>query len=222
MSYLDSAIVVAYLLITLAIGVWSGRHVSTMKDFCIGDRKMSTTALVIAMFATLAGGGDTIGLTEKIVKFGLAYVFVYASAHVFYFLVMWLIAPRMGKAMEKAISPGDFAKYFYGTPGKIITGLSVVFFYSAILGIQVKSFSYLFGYFFDFSQTQACLLACFIFVFYSSIGGIKSVNSTDIFQFGTMFIALPALCYVGLQSIGGYDAIKMSVPVEHLQIIPRR
>ena len=67
---IDFAIVILYLLVTLIIGLYSGRGIKTMKDYVIGDRdKYTTPVLVMTLLATLLGGGSTSGTVEKIFIF---------------------------------------------------------------------------------------------------------------------------------------------------------
>ncbi|MEM7589905.1 MAG: sodium:solute symporter family protein, partial [Myxococcota bacterium] len=219
-SYLDSAIVVAYLLITLAIGVWSGRHVSTMKDFCIGDRKMSTTALVMTMFATFVGGGLTIGLVEKVFHVGLVYVFIFLGLSLSKLLTGWLIQ-RANFPMKDCISPGDVVAYFYGIPGKIFSGVFIAVISAGYLAVQMKSLSYVLDYFYEIPQHQGVWFGLGVVMFYSCVGGIRAVSTTDVFQFGLMFIALPVICFVGLQIVGGYEELWLRVPAERAYFFPQ-
>ena len=49
----------------------------------------------------------------------------------------------------------------------------------------------LFHYFFGMNQTLAMLLELGIVTLYSTLGGIKAVAITDVFQFLIFYIALP-------------------------------
>jgi Na+/proline symporter len=59
---IDLSIVVLYLVVTLAFGIWSGRGVRTIREFAVDNGGMSTWALYATIFATYIGGGSTIGV----------------------------------------------------------------------------------------------------------------------------------------------------------------
>ncbi|MEM7403559.1 MAG: hypothetical protein AAF310_06125, partial [Myxococcota bacterium] len=72
---LDFAIVAAYLLLTLVVGLITGRGIKTMKDYVIGDRKRLTTPVLVATyFATVVGAGTVVGSVEKIFAGGIIWV----------------------------------------------------------------------------------------------------------------------------------------------------
>ena len=64
---IDLVIVVLYLVVTLAVGIWAGRNVKSMKDFSVSSKIFPTSVLVSTIFATWMGGDDLIGspMSEK-------------------------------------------------------------------------------------------------------------------------------------------------------------
>ncbi|MEM7589176.1 MAG: hypothetical protein AAF320_03320, partial [Myxococcota bacterium] len=108
MSQIDLGIIAAYLVITLAVGLYYGRKTDSFKDFAIGDRKFGTMALVATMFATTIGGSSTIGLCEKTFKAGLVFIFIFFFKS-FYKIIESFIYAKMGRCIKNAISPGDIA-----------------------------------------------------------------------------------------------------------------
>ena len=54
---IDIAIVVGFLVLNLGIGLYHGRGVKSIKDYALGDRNFSTSALGATTVATTIGGG---------------------------------------------------------------------------------------------------------------------------------------------------------------------
>lgn len=57
------------------------------------------------------------------------------------------------------------------------------------------------------SKTFAILLIGFVCSFYSTIGGMKAVLLTDVFQSALMFIAILCVVISGLIHAGGFEKI---------------
>ena len=53
---LDIAIVVCFLFVNLAVGLYYGRRVTTIEDYALGGRNFSTGTLVSTIVATWASG----------------------------------------------------------------------------------------------------------------------------------------------------------------------
>ena len=51
-------IIGGFLLATLALGLWAGKDVKTMKDYVLANRSLSTGVLTITLLATFIGAGD--------------------------------------------------------------------------------------------------------------------------------------------------------------------
>ena len=121
MHSIDLTIIVLYLLVTLAVGLYQGRKISSMKDYAIADRNYATPVMVAAVFATWVGGESTLGMAEKIFSVGLVFIFIFFGSSLNKLSIAYLIAPRM-KKFEGMISIGDMMESSYGRVGKIITG----------------------------------------------------------------------------------------------------
>jgi Na+/proline symporter len=49
---IDTTIVVGFLLVNLAVGLYYGKKIKTIKDYALGNRSFSTAALVATIVAT--------------------------------------------------------------------------------------------------------------------------------------------------------------------------
>ncbi|MEM7589269.1 MAG: sodium:solute symporter family protein, partial [Myxococcota bacterium] len=120
---LDFAIVAIYLLVTLAVGLYYGKGITTMKQYVIGDRKRySTGVLVATLFATLVGGGSTIGQSERVFALGVIWCCVALGDPIEKYLIARHFAPCMPRFRSK-LSVGAMMGGFYGKIGRIITGI---------------------------------------------------------------------------------------------------
>ncbi|MEM7589485.1 MAG: sodium:solute symporter family protein, partial [Myxococcota bacterium] len=208
----DFAIVAVYLVFTLVVGIRAGKGITTMKQYAIGDRKRYGTAVLVAtLAATVIGGASTIGLVEKIVNFGIIWMFVFLGFAVEKLLVAKFIAPHVGK-FRGMISVGDMMESFFGQPAKFVSGISGFLYGLSRVAVQVGSISYVCQYFFGVTPLVGSIIGAEIAVVYSCFGGAKAVTYTDVFQFCTIIVIIPMIAFMGIYFLGGTDAFIAKVP----------
>lgn len=66
--------VVAYLLCTIAIGLWAAKNVKTTADFAVAGRHLPMIMIVTTTFATWFGSETVLGIPAKFVEGGLGAV----------------------------------------------------------------------------------------------------------------------------------------------------
>lgn len=217
---IDLSIIIAYLLITIVVGFVKGRNVTTMKDFSVASYNYSTPVIVATISATLIGGETIFGITEKVYDEGLIYILACMALPLSTALLAFVLAPRFGR-FHGMISVGDVMGSFYGKPGKVITGIAGVLLSVGYVGAQVSAIGYFCNYFLDIPYIVGILLGSGVVIAYSTLGGIRAVTATDVIQFGVLIIAIPMICNIGLNIVGGYNALLEALPQKHLSLSPR-
>lgn len=216
---LDNVIIVAYLLITLVVGLYCGRNTKTMYDFAVAGKSVPSSVLVATTLATVIGGGSTLGLTEKV--FGIGFIYVVAIVgDAFAMMFMAYLTARRIDQFANMISVGDIMGSFYGKVGKVLTGIAGTILGLGLVGAQVGAMGYLLHFVFDISQTVGILISCGVVVVYAAFGGIRAVIATDIIQFVVLVITIPMIMSAGFYVVGGYEGLMAKLPSTHLQFFP--
>jgi len=63
------------------------------------------------------------------------------------------------------------------------------------------------------------LIGCGIVIVYSTIGGMRAVVFTDIFQFVVLSVGIPLTLIFGIHHAGGWAAVKSAVPATHFSAL---
>lgn len=215
LTMLDQAIIIAYLAGILGVGIWAGRKVKDLEEYAVAGR--SYTALIIAatLSASFIGGGFTMGNAEKVFIIGIVNVVVLWGFSLKEILVARYIAPNAGR-FPTAISVGDVMETDYGKIGKIVTGVFSVLLCAGILGAQIGGMGYLFNLFLGLSVPTGIMIGMGIILLYDTIGGMRAVVATDVMQFVLLSIGMPLTLIMGIVSLGGIDAMAVSLPAGHL------
>ena len=210
----DLIIVVGFLLFVLAVGIYKGRGIKTMVQYSVGNRNFPTSVLVATIFATLVGGGSTIGLAEKVYVWGLVFLLTNIGMPINKLIIAKFIAPHMNR-FKKMITVGDMMASFYGKNAKVITGIAGTCVTIGYVGAQIIALGYMSQMLMDIPYEWGVIFGASIVVIYSAFGGVESVTATDVIQFAVLIIAIPTVCGIGLQKVGGVAELFARLPESH-------
>ena len=222
LSTLDWGIIIAFFVISLAIGIGTARSAGqSVNDFFLSGRNMPWWLLGISMVATTFSA-DTPNLVTDIVRTngvsgnwvwwaflltGMLTVFVYAK--------LW--------RRSEVLTDLEFYELRYGGKGAaFLRGFRAlylgVFFNIMIMATVCLAAIKIGGVLLGFSPLETLFLSATITVIYSSLGGLKGVIITDFFQFILAMTATigAAVVLVDLPQVGGLDAL-----VSHPQVVPK-
>lgn len=213
----DNIIISSYLIIVLLIGFYKSQNIKTMREFSIANRNYSMPVMVATMTATAIGGGATLGFISSILAFGVVYILISFGYPVFHLLTAQFFVGKL-EQFNDCISTGDIIHKLYGKNAQIISGICGSFYCAAMIGGQVSAIGFIVHYFLNIPFMFGVIIGCGAVILYSATGGIKAVTATDVIQFAVILIAIPMICNVGLNVVGGYSSLFEKVPAELLTL----
>lgn len=217
---LDIAIVSFYMISVLWVGFASGKKVNDLREYATAKSSFSTFVIVATIFATLIGGGATMGVTEKVYSSGIIFLLTCLSFIARDLLTAFFIVPHFDK-YENCLSIGDVMAIYYGKTGKIIVGIAGTLQASVYLSMQVAAVGHLLFYFLNVPYNVGIFIGIGAVVLYSSYGGMRAVAFTDAIQFAVLIIAIPLTFSIGIDMVGGFYGLLAQVPDEKLSLLPK-
>ncbi|MBN2635186.1 MAG: sodium:solute symporter family protein, partial [Prolixibacteraceae bacterium] len=222
MSWIDYSIFAAYLAIMLGIGVYFMKKNTSVDDYFVGGRKMSSFHIGLSVVATDVGGGFSIGLGGLGFAMGISGTWLLFTGLVGAWLSAVLLIPKVSgmAAKHNFLSFPQFLNQLFDKKVALIAGIISAIGYLGFTSSQILAGAKLASATFPgFSIQQALIFMGVIAVIYTSIGGIKAVIYTDTFQWiilmsGLLFIAIP-ICYIG---VGGYETLKSTLPANFFSL----
>lgn len=215
---IDYCVIVAYLMVILFVGIWVSKSVKSLEDFSMGGGGYGAAFVFATLSASFIGGGFTTGLAEKVFTMGLVYVIALWGFSVKELLVATIIAPRM-TPFKNAISVGDIMGQLYGTQAKFLTGIASGLVCAGIAGAQFAACGYVMNVILGLNPIVGVILGTSIVIVYAALGGMKSVVANDVIHFVVLIVALPLVCFLGLQQVGGVDILFTKVPTDHTSVL---
>ncbi len=213
LTTLDWALIAAFFLVSLAIGLWSSRRSGkSAAEFFLSGRNMPWWLLGISMVATTFSADTPNLVTDIVRKDGVAGNWVWWAFLLTGMLTVFVYA-RLWRRSGVLTDLEFYELRYSGQPAAFLRGFRAVYlgvFFNILVMATVclagiKIGSVLLG----LTPVQTLLLASVVTVAYSVLGGLRGIIFTDFFQFALAMIGtiLAAVYIVGLPEVGGLSTL---------------
>ena len=209
MEIRDIIIIITFLLLNLAVGLFYGSGIKNIKQYAIGNRDFKTATLVATIVGTWISGSICSVMLSKSYEDGFLYLFATNGIIINFCITAYIFAPRMKEYLGR-VSIGDVMGSLYGKYARFVTAFSGIIISMGMITAQVKVMSYILLQLIVISDIYLIIIVSSIIITYSAMGGIKAVTLTDGLQLATFGTLLPLLLIALVCSIGGPEVL-----VEH-------
>ncbi|EKB49767.1 sodium:solute symporter family protein [Cecembia lonarensis] len=226
-SLIDWAIILAFFVISMLIGVLTSRKAgSSAKEFFLSGRNMPWWLLGVSMVATTFSADTPNLVTDIVRKDGVSGNWVWWAFLLTGMLTVFVYA-KLWRRSEVTTDLEFYELRYGGKPAAFLRAFRAiylgVFFNVVIMATVSLAAIKIGGVLLGLSPLETLLLASVVTVIYSSLGGLKGVLLTDFFQFFiAMAGAIGAAYYVlDLPEIGSLDNLLSHPNVsDKLNILP--
>ncbi len=201
-------LVIVYLLITIAIGLWAARRVKNTADFAIAGRHLPLFMIITTTFATWFGSETVLGIQAKFVEGGLGGVVEDPfGAGTCLILVGLFFAAKLYRMTLLTIS--DYYRERYGRGVEVICSLIIILSYLGWVSAQVTALGLVFNLLSGGAITVpvGMVLGTASILAYTLFGGMWSVAVTDFIQMIILVLGLAIIAVFAADQAGGADKV---------------
>ncbi|MEI8302529.1 MAG: sodium:solute symporter family protein [Burkholderiales bacterium] len=201
-------LVIAYLLGTIAIGLWAAKRVRTAADFAIAGRHLPMMMIVTTTFATWFGSETVLGIPAKFVQGGLGSVVEDPfGAGTCLILVGLFFAAKLYRMTLLTIS--DYYRERYGRGVEVVCSLIIILSYLGWVSAQVTALGLVFNLLSGGAITipMGMVLGTVSILAYTLFGGMWSVAVTDFIQMIILVLGLSIIAVFAADQAGGADKV---------------
>jgi solute:Na+ symporter, SSS family len=201
-------LVIFYLLITIAIGLWAAKRVKNTADFAIAGRHLPLIMIVTTTFATWFGSETVLGIPAKFVQGGLNGVVEDPfGAGTCLILVGLFFAAKLYKMTLLTIS--DYYRERYGRTVEVVCSLIIILSYLGWVSAQVTALGLVFNLLSGgaISIPLGMVLGTASILAYTLFGGMWSVAVTDFIQMIILVVGLAIIAMFAADMAGGADKV---------------
>jgi SSS family solute:Na+ symporter len=206
----------------LGVGAYFLRKNSSVDDYYVGSRSMTSWHVGLSVVATDVGGGFSIGLGGLGFTMGIAGSWMLFTGLIGAWLAAVFLIPRLyeiPKFKELFTFPEIF-KIFYDKKTALLAGVISAIGYAGFTSSQLLAGAKLASStFINLDLNYALIGMGIIAVVYTVMGGLKAVIYTDSIQWalllsGLIFVGIP----LSLEKIGGWQAVQETLKPEFLSL----
>ncbi|HUH13299.1 MAG TPA: sodium/solute symporter [Longimicrobiales bacterium] len=212
-------ILVAYLLILLAIGVWGGRESGDVKGYYVAGKNLPSWVIAFSSNSTGESAWLLLGLTGMGYMVGI-HAFWVVFGEVLGVTLAWVFVARPFKAYTDrfdSVTVPDFLedRFRDGTHVlRLVSAFIILSMTAAYTAAQLTASGKAFNAFLGTSYGAGVLIGAAIILFYTTVGGFKAVAYSDLLQGLLMFACLLLLPIVGIAAAGGWTEMLTTVRAE--------
>ncbi len=209
-------VVVGYLMILLAIGLWGGRESGDLKGYYVAGKKLPAWVIAFSSNATGESAWLLLGLTGMGYAIGV-HAFWIIMGEVLGVACAWIWVARPFKEYTDrydAITVPDYLTERFRDTTNVFRWLSAVIVLSMVMAYtaaQLTASGKAFDSFLGTGYTAGVWIGLGIVLFYTTVGGFKAVAYSDFLQGVLMLGCLLTLPVVGLAAVGGWGEMVASL-----------
>jgi Na+/proline symporter len=203
-----AAAVVAYLGITLAIGLYAARRVRSAADYASAGRRLTLPMVVATVFATWYGAETVLGVSSVFVRENLRAVVADPFGASLCLVVVGLFFARRLYRLD-LLTLGDFYRQRYGRAVEVALTVAMVIGYLGWTAAQVIALGLVLSVISQGTLSLAAGMAvgAAVVLAYTLAGGMWSVALTDLVQMAVIVAGLAYIAWVASDLAGGAGAV---------------
>jgi SSS family transporter len=215
-------LVIVYLLVTIAIGLYAAKRVKSSADFAVAGRRLPLVMIVTTTFATWFGSETVLGIPAKFVNGGLGQVVEDPfGAGACLILVGLFFAAKLYRMTLLTIS--DFFRERYGRSVEVVCSLIIMLSYLGWVSAQVTALGLVFNVLSGgaISIPLGMVIGVVSILAYTLFGGMWSVAITDFIQMIILVGGLAILAvFAGHQAGGADKVVALAVSRDMFRFLP--
>ncbi|ENN73470.1 hypothetical protein HUJ04_004297 [Dendroctonus ponderosae] len=204
----DYVVVAIVLLISASIGVYyrfTGGKQKTVQEYLLADKNMSIAPVAFSLMASFMSAITLLGVSSENYTYGFQFIIINISYGIFTPIAAYLYLPIFFKL--QATSAYEYLEMRFGKIARLSASLSYTLQMTLYMGIVVYAPALALEALTGINQVLAILSIGLVCTFYSTIGGMKAVLMTDVFQSLLMFIAVFSVIGSALYETGSFSEI---------------
>ena len=203
LHWIDGAIIIAYLLMLIAVGIYHSRRPGDMRDFFLAGSNVKWLAMGLSLMAALNSGIDYLMQPSAIIRFGLFAAIGSLSWLVIYPYVFHIVLPLYRRL--QAVSVYEYLEHRFDLRVRLLAagifllwrfGWMATALYVPSLAISVATGGRI------SVEALIMVIGCVVTI-YTMLGGIRAVIWNDVFQFWLMALGLGTTIAICIANVEG-------------------
>lgn len=204
----DYVIFVLLLVFSAGIGLYyalSGGKQRTVQEFLLANRSMSFLPVALSLLATFQSAVAILGVPSEIYRFGTEYWFLGCSYFLGLLIPAHIFIPIFYRL--RLTSTYEYLELRFNKVVRVCGTVTFIFQMVVYMGVVLYAPALALNAVTHFDLWVAVLTIGLVCTLYTTLGGLKAVIWTDVFQTFVMFAGQVAVIVVGTIKVGGMGRV---------------
>ena len=208
-------LVIAYLVVSIAIGLYAATKVHSARDYITAGRNLPMSFVLAMVFATWFGAETVLGISATFLKEGFRGLISDPLGASLCLIIFGLIFARPLYRMN-IITLGDYFRIRYNRQTELILSICIVVSYLGWVSAQVTALGLVFNVLSNdlISVTQGMLIGSGVVLVYTLFGGMWSVALTTLVQMIVIVVGLLIVAGNAADQAGGVSNVISTAAAE--------
>ena len=203
---IDYAVVIAYLVGIMLLGLYFKRFVHSSKDYFLAGRSLPFWAIGMSIVVSDIGAQDFVGVSGGAYRYGIAVGnFDWIGSVPAMLLGAFIFIPYFWKAGVYTIP--EYLGRRYNNALRTLAAMTWIIFFAFNLGIIFWASAKLLYTLMGWSYWQSIAITALVVGVYTFCGGLAAVVFTDVIQMVIMFAGGILVVLLGLSKVGGISGL---------------
>ncbi|NWX30417.1 SC5A6 protein, partial [Notiomystis cincta] len=201
---IDYSIFALLLVLSSAIGLFyalSGDRQRTVQEFLLANREMGCLPVALSLLASFQSAVAILGVPAEIFRFGTEYWFLGCSYFLGLLIPAHIFIPVFYRL--RITSTYEYLELRFNKTVRILGTVTFIFQMVIYMGVVLYAPALALNAVTGFDLWSAVLTMGLVCTLYTTLGGLKAVIWTDVFQTLVMLAGQVAVIVVGAQRVGG-------------------
>jgi len=208
-------LVVAYLVISIGIGLYAATRVHNARDYITAGRNLPMVVVLAMVFATWFGAETVLGISATFIDEGFRGLISDPLGASVCLVLFGLIFARPLYRMN-LLTLGDFFRMRYNRTTELILSICIVLSYLGWVAAQITALGLVFNVLSAdvVSMNQGMLIGAGVVLIYTLFGGMWSVAMTTFVQMIVIVLGLLYVTTLAGDMAGGFDVVVSKAAAE--------
>ncbi len=216
-------LVVAYLLVSIGIGLVAALRVHNARDYITAGRNLPMAVVLAMVFATWFGAETVLGISATFLEEGFRGLISDPLGAAFCLVLFGLVFARPLYRMN-LLTLGDYFRVRYNRSTELVLSLCIVLSYLGWVAAQITALGLVFNVLSDgtLSTSHGMLIGAGVVLLYTLFGGMWSVAMTTFVQMIVIVLGLIYVTWLAGDMAGGFSTVVGRAAAEgKLDFLPR-
>jgi SSS family solute:Na+ symporter len=215
---IDLVIIGLYFALVFAIGFYFARREKTSTDYFLASRNVGWFAIGASLFVSNISTEHFIGLAGSGATSGLAVGHFEWLAVLILLLLGWVFVPFYLRSNVFTM-PEFLERRFNRSSSVYLASISIIAYILTKISVHLWAAAIVLERVVGWSPITAALVLVIVTGIYTVAGGLAAVIYTEVVQTIVLLFGAIALTLIGLDRVGGFDALRAALPADYFHMI---